>query len=145
VKGEMIALTPPAGAAMPRHVVWGNGVYLVPRSGRLLIGATMEEVGLNSTLTDAAENWLRDRAVALIPSLADWMLDDHWAGLRPAAPDGLPILGETATPNLFIATGQFRNGILLAPAVAEAMSRLILGKDAPEIRAFSPQRFAAAP
>ncbi|HUB85749.1 MAG TPA: glycine oxidase ThiO [Rhizomicrobium sp.] len=144
VKGEMIALTPPAGAAMPNHVVWGNGVYLVPRRGRLLIGATMEEAGLNTTLTDAAENWLWDRAIALMPSLASWKVEDHWAGLRPAAPDGLPILGETATPNLYIATGQFRNGILFAPAVAEAMSRLILGKDAPEIRAFSPQRFAAA-
>src|SRR6201999_3919376 len=109
-------------AAMPDHVVWGNDVYLVPRRGRLLIGATMEEAGLNTTLTDAAENWLWDHAIALMPSLANWTVEDHWAGLRPAAPDGLPILGETATPNLYIATGQFRNGILFAPAVAEAMS-----------------------
>jgi glycine oxidase len=104
----------------------------------------MEEAGLNTTLTSTAESWLRERAIALMPSLANWTVADHWAGLRPAAPDGLPILGETATPNLFVATGQFRNGILFAPAAAEAMSRLILGKDAPEIRAFSPQRFAEA-
>jgi glycine oxidase len=142
VKGEMIALAPPPGTAIPKHVVWGNGVYLVPRGERLLVGATMEEAGLNTSLTDAAESWLREHAIALMPSLVNWTVDDHWAGLRPAAPDGLPILGETATPNLFVATGQFRNGILLAPAVAEAMSRLILGKDAPEIRAFTPQRFA---
>jgi glycine oxidase len=142
VKGEMIALTPPAGTALPNHVVWGNGVYLVPRGRRLLIGATMEEAALNTSLSDAAETWLRHRAIALMPSLANWTVEDHWAGLRPAAPDGLPILGETATPGLFIATGQFRNGILFAPAVAEAMSRLILGNEAPEIGAFSPQRFA---
>jgi glycine/D-amino acid oxidase-like deaminating enzyme len=144
VKGEMIALAPPAGTALPDHVVWGNGVYLVPRGRHLLVGATMEEAGLNTTLTSTAESWLRERAIALMPSLANWTVADHWAGLRPAAPDGLPILGETATPNLFVATGQFRNGILFAPAAAEAMSRLILGKDAPEIRAFSPQRFAEA-
>jgi glycine oxidase len=142
VKGEMIALMPPDGTALPNHVVWGNGVYLVPRGGLLLVGATMEEVGLNTSLTDAAERWLLERAVALMPSLADWAVDDHWSGLRPAAPDGLPILGETATPGLFVATGQFRNGILFAPAVAETMCRLILGKDAPEIRDFTPQRFA---
>jgi glycine oxidase len=142
VKGEMIALTPPAGAALPSHVVWGNGVYLVPRDGRLLVGATMEEVGLNTSLTDAAENWLLEHAVALMPSLAGWNIDEHWAGVRPAAPDGLPILGETATPGLFVATGQFRNGILFAPAVAETMCRLILGEDVPEIAGFTPQRFA---
>jgi glycine oxidase len=145
VKGEMIALTPPSGAALPNQVVWGNEVYLVPRKGRLLIGATMEEAGFNTSLSDAAVKWLRERAVALMPSLANWPINEHWAGLRPAAPDGLPILGETATPGLFVATGQFRNGILFAPAVAETMCRLILGEDVPEIRAFTPQRFAEAP
>lgn len=141
VKGEMIALTPPVGVALPSHVVWGNGIYLVPRNGALLIGATMEEAGFNTSLTGAAEDWLLTRAIALMPSLADWTVADHWAGLRPATPDGLPVLGETATPGLYVATGQFRNGILFAPAVAEAMSRLILGEAAPEIRDFSPQRF----
>jgi glycine oxidase len=77
-----------------------------------------------------------------MPSLAGWNIDEHWAGVRPAAPDGLPILGETATPGLFVATGQFRNGILFAPAVAETMCRLILGEDVPEIAGFTPQRFA---
>jgi glycine/D-amino acid oxidase-like deaminating enzyme len=123
-------------------VVWGNGVYLVPREGRLLIGATMKETGFDTAITDEAENWLLDRAIALMPSLAKWTLDEHWAGLRPGSPDGLPILGETRVKNLYVATGQFRNGILFAPAVAETVSRLILGSAAPEIRSFSPQRFA---
>jgi glycine oxidase len=141
VKGEMLALTPPKGVALPAHVIWGNGVYLVPRQGRLLIGATAEDIGFDTTTTDKAKDWLFDRALALVPSLRQWTPDDHWAGLRPASPDGLPVLGETSVPNLFVATGQFRNGILFAPAVAEAMSRLVLGNPAPEIRAFSPCRF----
>ena len=144
VKGEMLALIPPRGVLLPKQVVWGNGVYLVPRDGRLLVGATVEEVGFDTALTDRAENWLSDRAIGLMPSLASWEIDEHWAGLRPASPDGLPVLGETRVPNLFVASGQFRNGILFAPAIAESMSRLILGLAAPEIRAFTPQRFAEA-
>jgi glycine oxidase len=144
VKGEMLALLPPSGVSLPAPVIWGNGVYLVPRQGRLLIGATAEDIGFDTTTTDKAEDWLFDRALALIPSLRQWTLDDHWSGLRPASPDGLPVLGETRVPGLFVATGQFRNGILFAPAVAEAMSRLVLGKPAPEIHAFSPLRFGAA-
>ncbi|MBS0274455.1 MAG: glycine oxidase ThiO [Proteobacteria bacterium] len=142
VKGEMLALTPPANTLLPRQVVWGNGVYLVPRESRLLIGATMRETGFDISVTKQAENWLLDRAIALMPALASWTLDEHWAGLRPGSPDGLPILGETRLKNLFVATGQFRNGILFAPAVAETVSRLILGSAAPEIRSFTPQRFA---
>ncbi|HEY5338784.1 MAG TPA: glycine oxidase ThiO [Rhizomicrobium sp.] len=145
IKGEMIALAPPPGIALPDHVVWGNGVYLVPRKGRLLIGATMEDVGFDTALSDAGGDWLRHRAIALMPALAGWAVDEHWAGLRPGSPDGLPILGETATKNLFVATGQFRNGILFAPAVAETMCRLILGDAVPEIRAFSPERFRSGP
>lgn len=142
VKGEMLALVPPLGVLLPKQVVWGNGVYLVPREGRLLIGATAEEVGFDTTLTARAENWLTDRAVGLMPSLVSWEIDEHWAGLRPASPDGLPVLGEIRVKkNLYVATGQFRNGILFAPAVAETMCRLILGSEVPEIRAFSPQRF----
>jgi glycine oxidase len=142
VKGEVLALIPPQGTLPPKQVVWGNGVYLVPREGRLLIGATMEEAGFDTALTGKAERWLTDRAVGLMPSLASWEIDEHWAGLRPGSPDDLPILGETRIKNLFVATGQFRNGILFAPAVAETVSRLILGSSAPEIRSFTPQRFA---
>jgi len=145
VKGEVLALVPPHGTLLPGQVVWGNGVYLVPREGRLLIGATMEEAGFDTRLTDRAETWLTDRAVSLMPSLTGWRIDEHWAGLRPAAPDGLPVLGETRVKNLFVASGQFRNGILFAPAVAETVSRLILGADVPEIRAFSLRRFGDVP
>lgn len=140
VKGEMIALAPPAGVALPRHVIWGNGVYLVPRGGRLLVGATVAEVGFDTSLTAAAAGWLAARAIALMPALAKWEIVEHWAGLRPASPDGLPLLGPTRIRKLFAATGQYRNGILFAPAIAENISSLILNHGA-AIPAFDPRRF----
>lgn len=140
VKGEMIAVSPPPGAALPRHVLWGNDVYLVPRTDRLLIGATVAEVGFDTSVTDAAAGWLSSRAIGLLPALATWNILERWAGLRPGSPDGLPILGRTAVDRLFCATGQYRNGILFAPALAENMSRLVLEHVA-EIPAFDPRRF----
>ncbi len=140
VKGEMIAVVPPAGVAMPAHIVWGNGGYLVPRSDRLLIGATSEERGFDTSVTDAAADLLSSRARDLMPALAKWEVVERWAGLRPGSPDGLPILGRTSVDGLFAATGQFRNGILLAPAIAENLTRIIL-EQAAEIPAFDPRRF----
>jgi glycine oxidase len=140
VKGEMIAVTPRAPGDLPKHVVWGNEVYLVPRGDRLLIGATMAEAGFDTTVTEAAANWLSSRAIALMPKLATWHVAERWSGLRPASPDGAPVLGRTAIADLFIASGQFRNGILFAPAVAETMTRLVLGHAEP-IAAFDPRRF----
>jgi glycine oxidase len=140
VKGEMIAVAPPSGALLPAQVVWGNEVYLVPRGGRLLIGATMAEAGFDSRVTDAAADWLSARAIGLMPGLAHWEVVERWAGLRPASPDGAPVLGETAIAGLFVASGQFRNGILFAPAVAETMTRAVLERAAVNA-AFDPRRF----
>lgn len=140
IKGEMIAVAPPAGVALPQHVVWGNEVYLVPRTDRLLIGATVADVGFDTKVTDAAADWLSSRAIGLMPALARWEVVERWAGLRPGSPDDLPMLGRTRIDNLFAATGQYRNGILFAPALAENLSRLILEHAAP-ITAFDPRRF----
>jgi glycine/D-amino acid oxidase-like deaminating enzyme len=140
VKGEMIALAPPPGAVLPGPMIWGNGVYLVPREKRLLVGATMSEAGFDTALTVEARDRLRNRAEALIPSLKTWTLAEHWAGLRPKSPDGLPMLGPTATPNLFVAGGQFRNGILFAPAIAGHMEAMLLGEATP-VPDFDPRRF----
>jgi glycine oxidase len=142
VKGEMLALTPPDGIKTPKRVVWGHEVYLVPRGGRLLVGATLEQAGFDTALTQAAEDWLSNRAVSLMPGLRDWRIDEHWAGLRPASPDGLPLLGMSAVRGLFIASGQYRNGILFAPAVAEILSRSVLERSSGP-KAFDPRRFAA--
>lgn len=139
VKGEMIALDANLGPDMP--VIWGEGVYLVPRGGRLLVGATVQEAGFDTSLTDAARDFLRARAERLIPAARDWNLVDHWAGLRPATPDGLPLLGPLTLPNLFVAGGQFRNGILFTPAIAKIMHDMILGEGG-VIPDFDPRRFA---
>lgn len=140
MKGEMLALVPPKGTALPGHVVWGNDVYLVPRGNRLLIGATLEDVGFDTSLTAAAEDWLSSRALALMPDLKAWTIAEHWAGLRPGSPDGLPLLGPSAVNGLFVASGQYRNGILFAPAVMEILSGLVLERPT-EFAAFDPRRF----
>ena len=139
----MLALVPPEGAKLPAHVVWGNGVYLVPRAGRLLIGATLEDAGFDTSLTDEAEDWLSSRAIALMPSVRQWKIDEHWAGLRPGSPDGLPLLGPTTVSNLFVASGQYRNGILFAPSIGDLLSRLVLGHQE-GFEAFDPRRFRAS-
>jgi len=142
VKGEIVVLTPPPGNAIPNHVIWGNGIYAVPRGGRLLVGATTELAGFHTILTQTALRWLYRQSTGLMPGLASWHLAEHWAGLRPASPDGLPLLGQTAVEGLYVASGQFRNGILFAPAVAEGLSRLILDRTAVD-PAFDPRRFEA--
>ncbi|OJT96755.1 MAG: glycine oxidase ThiO [Alphaproteobacteria bacterium 65-7] len=144
VKGEMIALEAPEGARPPEPVVWGakdgQGVYLVPRGNRLLVGATMQEAGFDTSLSAAARAHLRGRAESLMPDLRRWRLVEHWAGLRPRSADGLPLLGPSRSPNLFVAGGQFRNGILFAPAIARHMADLVQGR-ATVIPEFDPRRF----
>ena len=139
VKGEMIALTPHQGEALPACVVWGHGIYAVPREGKLLIGATMENAGFDTQPTDAARDFLQGRAEALLPGLKDWTVTDHWAGLRPRSADGLPLLGPTRVDGLWLAGGQFRNGILFAPAIAQSLTAQLLGR-AEAIPAFDPRR-----
>lgn len=145
VKGEMIALAPPPGAVLPAPVVWGHGVYCVPRphlgeNGRLLVGATVQEQGFDTATTQEARDHLWAACVRLMPSLKNWILADHWAGLRPKSPDGLPLLGPTPMENVFAASGQYRNGILFAPAIAREMADMILGKGA-GVPDFDPRRF----
>jgi glycine oxidase len=145
VKGEVIALSPPPDAVLPVPVVWGEGVYCVPRPhlgerGRLLIGATVQEEGFDTSPTAAGRDQLRAAAQRLMPSLENWVLADHWAGLRPKSPDGLPLLGPAARDGVFVAGGQYRNGILFAPAIAQEMADIVLGKSE-AMPDFDPRRF----
>jgi glycine oxidase len=143
VKGEMIAFAPTNGALLPTRLLWGNDVYLIPRHNRLFVGATATREGFDTALTDHAADWLATHATALLPTLSNWEIVEHWAGLRPGSPDDLPIVGETALSGLFVASGQYRNGILFAPAIADALHSLILERRTPpDIRAFDPKRFA---
>ncbi len=141
VKGEMISLAPTAGACLPKSLVWGNGVYMVPRHDRLLVGATVEDAGFDTAITDAARAFLYEHACGSLPGLKQWQIAEHWAGLRPRARDGLPVLGASAVENVFVASGQYRNGILFAPLIADAMCDLVLNRRVhPEIVDFSPLR-----
>jgi glycine oxidase len=142
VKGQMLCLVMPSHALL-RHVIRSPEVYLIPRSdGRLLIGATVEEGGFDKRTDIATIQRLHRAALALIPKLSDARILESWAGLRPGTPDALPILGPTATPGYYVATGHFRDGILLAPITAEVMAAAIEGR-APEydLTPFSPERF----
>ena len=132
VKGQMLCVVMPE-KEMVRHVVRSPDVYLIPRSdGRMLIGATQEEAGFDKRVIPETIQKMRQAALALVPKLADARILEAWAGLRPGTPDGLPILGATATPGYFVATGHFRDGILLAPVTAKVMGQFVTGQR-PEI------------
>jgi glycine oxidase len=144
VKGQMLCVTLPE-KNLVRHVVRTPDVYLIPRSdGRMLIGATQEEAGFDKRTVPETIQRLRQAALDLVPKLAIARILEAWAGLRPGTPDALPILGATSTPGYYVATGHFRDGILLAPLTARVMSQVILGRVPDwELSAFSAQRFAS--
>ncbi|HTA39780.1 MAG TPA: glycine oxidase ThiO [Candidatus Acidoferrales bacterium] len=117
VKGQMLALAVPDG--LVRRPVWVPGAYLVPRDdGRLLVGATVESGGFDTRVTAEGMHALLDAALAAAPALRDFTLAETWAGLRPGSPDGRPFIGSTPLDGFYLATGHYRNGILLAPATA---------------------------
>jgi glycine oxidase len=144
VKGQMLCLAMPARELI-QHVIRAPEVYLIPRSdGRLLVGATVEEAGFDKRTDAATMQRFHRAAIALAPKLENAKILEDWAGLRPGTPDGLPILGVTATPGYYVATGHFRDGILLAPITAEVMSKVIEGSECGyDLTAFSPARFQA--
>lgn len=128
-----------------RHVVYAANGYAVPRrDNRILVGATVENVGFDCQTTSAATNFLMKTAKQISPAFDCLEVKNVWAGLRPHAPDALPVLGEfPGIENLFAATGHYRNGILLAPLTAEIVADKITGGIESEyLKNFSPQRFA---
>lgn len=142
VKGQMLCVAMPHKDLL-RHVVRTPDVYLIPRSdGRLLIGATQEEAGFDKQTVAETMARLRHAAVRMVPQLADATLLEAWAGLRPGTPDALPILGATSVPGYFVATGHFRDGILLAPVTARVMGQVICSeKPEFDLAAFAAKRF----
>lgn len=144
-RGQMIALAhvPP----VVTHCVHGE-VYLVPRpSGELLIGATVERAGFHRAVTAEGIAGLLHAAIELVPSLRDLPIARTWCGFRPWAPDSLPVLGPwPGVEGLFVATGHFRNGILLAPITARLMTEWITGRQPSlAVKDFLPDRFARRP
>lgn len=144
-KGQMIYLQP-KNPALVKRVIRAPEIYLVPRSsGKILVGATVEDVGFDKSVVPETIHQLHRAAARLVPELASVPIVASWAGLRPGTPDDLPILGKTETSGVFISTGHFRNGILLAPITAKIMADLIVGKSPTlDVSAFLPSRFAPA-
>jgi glycine oxidase len=144
-KGQMLYLRP-LRSGLVQHVVRAPGAYIVPRSsGRILVGTTLEDAGFDKSVQIETIHQLHHAAAQFVPELASASVSECWAGLRPGTPDDLPIMGPTDTPGLFIATGHFRNGILLAPLTAITMANIIEEKPAGlDVTAFAPLRFARA-
>jgi glycine oxidase len=140
VKGQMLALV---GGPGLRHVIRGEHIYLVPRSdGRIVIGSTLEDAGYNKQTNPDTIQHMLYATRELVPRLANAKVHEDWAGLRPSTPDELPILGQTSLQGYFVATGHYRDGILLAPITAQLMTELILGKPSMhDLTPFSLARF----
>jgi len=143
-KGQMLAVALPP--SLPLHMVIRTpDIYIVPRTAaaesvRAIIGATVEDVGFDKSVHPADIARLRALAAELLPPLAGAREIETWAGLRPATGDGLPLLGQVAEGQ-FVATGHYRNGILLAPATARVMCDLVTGQRvSTDLSAFSPLR-----
>lgn len=144
-KGEMACLRVPPGydLAQPlQRVLFGESIYIVPRQdGRIILGATSQDVGFTPHNTPAGLHWLMGNAMALFPELANFPMEDCWWGFRPATPDHMPLLGSGPSDRLILATGHYRNGILLAPVTATLISDALQGRPDPLLDAFSWRRF----
>jgi glycine oxidase len=142
VKGQMIALGHPATGPLLEKLIWSAGVYLIPQPDRLLIGASVEEMGFDTTQTAGPIMDLLHQAYAILPGIYDLPVIETWAGLRPTSRDDAPILGPTAIDGLIMATGHHRNGILLAPLTAQIIADLVIGGQWPDYADnFLPSRF----
>lgn len=144
VRGQMLALR--SETFRLNRVLRSERGYLVPRrDGRIVVGSTKEEAGFEKRVTAAGIHKLLDAAIELCPALASAEVLETWSGLRPGTPDDLPILGPTDIAGLSIATGHYRNGLLLAPVTARLMREWIVrGHTDFDAAAFSPLRFDRA-
>ncbi|MEU6670498.1 glycine oxidase ThiO [Streptomyces sp. NPDC046727] len=151
VKGQVLRLTVPRRYApflsrTVRAVVRGSHVYLVPReNGELVVGATSEELGWDTTVTAGGVYELLRDAHELVPGITELPLTETRAGLRPGSPDNAPLLGPSGLAGLLLATGHYRNGVLLTPVTGDVLAHaLVTGELPEEARPFTPRRFGAA-
>jgi glycine oxidase len=146
VKGQILTLRSPATEPVCSRIVASERVYIVPREdGRLAVGATVEERGFDLRVTAGGVYELLREAYRAVPEIAELDLVETLCGMRPGTPDNAPLIGHGAIDGLLLATGHYRNGILLAPVTAEAITAMVAG-EAPDVdlEAFDPARFAAA-
>lgn len=146
VKGQILRLRGPAYEPLTTHNVRGVDVYMVSRAdGEVVVGATVEERGFDTAVTGGAVFELLRAALELVPEVGELALVETCAGLRPGTPDNAPLLGVTGVDGVVLATGHYRNGILLAPVTADSVVELLVtGETPPEIAPFTPQRFGWA-
>lgn len=149
VKGQVLRLTVPRPYApflsrTVRAEVRGGHIYLVPReNGELVLGATSEELGWDTTVTAGGVYELLRDAHELLPGITELPLTETRAGLRPTSPDNAPLLGPTALPGLHLATGHHRNGVLLTPVTGQVMATVLTTGELPDdARPFTPARFS---
>jgi len=145
VKGQMIQLRRKRPFDL-QHVIRGPEAYLAPKSsGRIVVGATSEEMGFDTTVTAGGLYELLEGAWEVVPGILDLPVDDTWAGLRPASRDHAPLIGTTAAAGIVMATGHYRHGVLLTPVTAEEVAELVrTGETSSRIEPFTPTRFSNA-
>lgn len=140
VKGQLLSRAMPHGRL--EHIIFGPGIYLVPRrDGRLVVGATEETVGFSPGTTSQGMALLNARLAQLLPEALDWPLLETWFGYRPCTPDHAPLLGPGPYTNLWLATGHHRNGILFSPQTAHVLADSLMGVAGESLIPFSYQRF----
>jgi glycine oxidase len=147
VHGQVLQLRGSASEPVSERIVVTQWVYVVPRAdGRVVVGATVEERGFDLTVTAGGVHELLREAYRVLPEIAELELSEAIAGLRPGSPDNAPMIGPGAVPGLVLATGHFRNGILLAPITADAVAALLTGEEPPApAAAMAPGRFEEVP
>jgi glycine oxidase len=143
VKGQILTLRGSADEPLCEGIVTTEWVYVVPRAdGRVIVGATVEERGADTTVTAGGVHELLREAYRVLPDVAELEFSGAHAGLRPATPDNAPVIGPGALEGLILATGHFRNGILLAPVTGDAVAALLAGDPPSDVVApLGPQRF----
>ena len=135
IRGQMVRMR----GKLFNHVLSRHPFYLVPRKdGTIIIGSTVEDVGFSKEVTDEGMKFLVEGAQEMVPALKECEIIEKWAGLRPLSVDQIPIIGKVKE-GVYIATGHYRNGILLTPITAKIMHDIILGEKETEL--FSPLRF----
>jgi glycine oxidase len=141
MRGQMVQLQ--TRLPLISRILAGGRGYLIPRAdGRIVAGSTMELVGYEKQATAGGLHQILSNAIALCPALAEAPVQEFWAGLRPFTEDHLPILGEGPMDGLFLATGHFRNGILLLPITARVIAELVLGaRPSVDLKPFRYDRF----
>ncbi len=146
VKGQMIELRVKVPFDLT-HVIRGSGAYLIPKGdGRLLVGATSEEMGFDMHVTAGGLFRMLEGAWEIVPGIEDLDVTDMWVGLRPASRDHAPLLGNSSAPGIIFATGHYRHGILLTPITAQEIAHLVLqGETSKWIELCSPLRFVKQP